>query len=52
MESGTYDYFTEAIVGEAKASRSNYTAQRDDDFIVRGAYWDCFWRISTHKPDD
>lgn len=36
VESGTYDYFTEAIVGESKSSRSDYTAQSDDDLIVRG----------------
>jgi phosphate transport system substrate-binding protein len=39
-ESGTYDYFTEAIVGKAKASRSDYTAQKDDDFIVRAVRQD------------
>lgn len=39
-ESGTYDYFTEAIVGQAKASRSDYTAQKDDDFIVRAVRQD------------
>ncbi|EKU99581.1 phosphate ABC transporter substrate-binding protein, PhoT family [Leptolyngbya sp. PCC 7375] len=40
VESGTYDYFTEAIVGESKASRSDYTAQADDDLIVRAVRQD------------
>jgi phosphate transport system substrate-binding protein len=40
VESGTYDYFTEAIVGEAQASRSDYTAQSDDDLIVRAVRQD------------
>lgn len=40
VESGTYDYFTEAIVGEAQASRSDYTAQVDDDLIVRAVRQD------------
>lgn len=35
-ESGTFDYFTEAIVGEAKASRSDYVASEDDDVLVQG----------------
>lgn len=34
--SGTYDYFTEAIVGEAKSSRGDYTASEDDNVLVQG----------------
>jgi phosphate transport system substrate-binding protein len=34
-DSGTFDYFTEAIVGEAKASRSDYTASADDNVLVQ-----------------
>ena len=34
-ESGTFDYFTEAIVGKAKASRSDYVAS-EDDILVQG----------------
>jgi phosphate transport system substrate-binding protein len=34
--SGTFEYFTEAICGEAKASRSDYTASEDDNMLVRG----------------
>lgn len=40
LDSGTYDYFTEAIVGESEASRSDYTAQSDDDLIVRAVRQD------------
>lgn len=36
VDSGTFDYFTEAIVGEAKASRSDYTASESDNVLVRG----------------
>lgn len=35
-DSGTFDYFTEAIVGKAKSSRSDYTASEDDNVLVRG----------------
>lgn len=35
-DSGTYDYFTEAIVGEARRSRQDYTASEDDDELVEG----------------
>lgn len=34
-ESGTFDYFTEAIVGKAKSSRADYTASEDDNVIVQ-----------------
>jgi phosphate transport system substrate-binding protein len=34
--SGTYDYFTEAIVKKAKASRGDYTASEDDNVLVQG----------------
>ncbi|MEO1386166.1 MAG: PstS family phosphate ABC transporter substrate-binding protein [Cyanobacteria bacterium J06634_6] len=40
VESGTYDYFTEAVVGESGASRSDYTDQVDDDLIVRAVRQD------------
>ena len=33
-KSGTFDYFTEAIVGTAKASRNDYTASEDDEVLV------------------
>jgi phosphate transport system substrate-binding protein len=35
-DSGTFDYFTEAIVGKAKASRGDYTASEDDNVLVQG----------------
>jgi phosphate transport system substrate-binding protein len=35
-DSGTFDYFTDAIVGEEGASRSDYTATEDDNVTVRG----------------
>lgn len=34
--SGTFDYFTEAIVGKAKSSRGDYTASEDDNVLVQG----------------
>jgi phosphate transport system substrate-binding protein len=34
--SGTYDYFTKAIVGTEKASRGDYTASEDDNVLVQG----------------
>ena len=35
-DSGTFDYFTEETVGEAQASRSDYTASANDNVLVRG----------------
>jgi phosphate transport system substrate-binding protein len=35
-KSGTFDYFTEAIVGKAKASRKDYTTSEDDEVLVAG----------------
>jgi phosphate transport system substrate-binding protein len=35
-DSGTFDYFTEAIVGKAKSSRSDYFPSEDDNTIVQG----------------
>lgn len=34
--SGTFDYFTEAIVGESGAIRSDYSPSEDDDVLVQG----------------
>jgi len=34
--SGTYDYFTEAIVGKAGSSRGDFTASEDDNVLVQG----------------
>ncbi len=35
-DSGTFDYFTEAIVGKSKSSRGDFTASEDDNVLVRG----------------
>lgn len=35
-DSGTFDYFTEVVVGKAKSSRGDYTASEDDNTIVNG----------------
>jgi phosphate transport system substrate-binding protein len=35
-DSGTFDYFTDAVVGEEGASRSDYSATEDDNVIVNG----------------
>jgi phosphate transport system substrate-binding protein len=35
-DSGTFDYFTEAINGRARASRSDYQASEDDNVLVQG----------------
>ncbi|WP_071527179.1 PstS family phosphate ABC transporter substrate-binding protein [Nodosilinea nodulosa] len=35
-DSGTFDYFTEEIVGEGGASRADYTASEDDNILVLG----------------
>lgn len=34
--SGTFDYFTEAINGKAKSSRTDYTPSEDDNVLVQG----------------
>ncbi|TAD88521.1 MAG: PstS family phosphate ABC transporter substrate-binding protein, partial [Oscillatoriales cyanobacterium] len=39
-DSGTFDYFTEATVGTAKASRTDYTASEDDKVLVQGVIKD------------
>jgi phosphate transport system substrate-binding protein len=35
-DSGTYDYFTAAIIGEEGASRADFTASEDDNVLVQG----------------
>ena len=35
-DSGTYDYFTEVIVGEGGASRTDFSASEDDNVLVQG----------------
>jgi phosphate transport system substrate-binding protein len=36
VASGTYDYFTEAIVGKSGESRGDFTASEDDNVLVQG----------------
>jgi phosphate transport system substrate-binding protein len=36
VDSGTYDYFTEAIVGKEGASRGDFTSSEDDNVLVQG----------------
>jgi phosphate transport system substrate-binding protein len=35
-DSGTFDYFTEAIIEKAKSSRGDFTASEDDNVLVQG----------------
>ncbi len=36
VDSGTFDFFTDEVVGEEGASRSDYTASSDDNVLVQG----------------
>ncbi|MCU0429419.1 MAG: PstS family phosphate ABC transporter substrate-binding protein [Cytophagaceae bacterium] len=40
--SGTFDYFTEAIVGKAKSCRGDYNPSEDDNVLVKGVATDKF----------
>lgn len=39
-DSGTFDYFTEAVNGKSKASRGDFTASEDDNVLVQGVSQD------------
>jgi phosphate transport system substrate-binding protein len=39
-DSGTFDYFTEAVVGKSKSSRGDFTASEDDNVLVQGVSQD------------
>lgn len=39
-DSGTFDYFTEAVTGKSKSSRGDYTASEDDNVLVQGVSQD------------
>jgi phosphate transport system substrate-binding protein len=39
-DSGTFDYFTEAITGKSKSSRGDFTASEDDNVLVQGVSQD------------
>ncbi len=41
-DSGTYDYFTEAITGKVQSSRGDFTASEDDNVLVQGIANDQF----------
>jgi len=41
-DSGTFDYFTEVIVGEVDASRADFTASEDDNVLVQGIAGDTY----------
>ncbi len=40
VDSGTFDYFTEALVGRTDASRGDYTSSEDDNMLVQGVSGD------------
>lgn len=40
VDSGTFDYFTKAIVGEEHASRGDFTSSEDDNVLVQGVATD------------
>lgn len=42
IASGTYDYFTEAIVGESGSSRGDFMASEDDNVLVQGIAGDTY----------
>lgn len=57
-QSGTFDYFTEAIVGKTRASRSDYIASEDDDVLVQevskdpnalGYFWFAYYKANLNK---
>ncbi|MBW4446470.1 MAG: PstS family phosphate ABC transporter substrate-binding protein [Spirirestis rafaelensis WJT71-NPBG6] len=39
-DSGTYDYFMEAIKDESKTTRNDYTSNKDDNMLVKGVSQD------------
>ncbi len=42
VDSGTFDYFTEAVNGKSKASRGDYTSSENDNILVPGVAGDEF----------
>ncbi|PCI33058.1 MAG: protein sphX [Flavobacteriaceae bacterium] len=42
VASGTYDYFTKAIVGKSGSSRGDFTASEDDHVLVQGIAGDTY----------
>ena len=41
-DSGTFEYFTEAVVGKDKSSRGDFTASEDDNVLVQGVASDIY----------
>lgn len=41
-DSGTFDYFTEAITGKSKSSRGDFNASEDDNVLVQGIGGDMY----------
>jgi len=46
-DSGTFDYFTDAINGKEKASRGDFTASEDDNVLVQGVSPGAFFNGAT-----
>ena len=40
VDSGTFDYFTETVIGKSAASRGDFTASEDDNVLVQGVATD------------
>lgn len=40
VDSGTFDYFTQAVVGDEGASRGDFTSSEDDNVLVQGVAGD------------
>ena len=53
VDSGTFDYFTEAINGKGGASRGDFTASEDDNVLVQGIATDtlalCFFGVAYYE---
>lgn len=41
-DSGTFDFFTEEVMGKSRSSRSDYVASEDDNVLVRGISADTY----------
>jgi phosphate transport system substrate-binding protein len=54
-DSGTFDYFTEVICGEARASRPDYTASENDNALVVGVKGDkgalCYFGLAYYAEN-
>ena len=57
-DSGTFDYFTEEVMGEVQLSRPDYTASADDNVLIQGIsgdkgslgyFWYAYYRESKDK---